>query len=672
MSSDPLNRRLEVICSRQRRSARRRAAVKRRSGGFSIFDQPVQNSASTGGRSRPVTAGRLPRISPPRRLQLAAVGASAAILAMTALAIESQRPAPPPFLLADKLTEDGPSTAEADSQPPASTSPPASLATARQNAVPQATQRFAARPQVGIQADHSPYSGLDFAEEPPVTARPVPSGTGPRAAALPAPVPHRSQGAEGLRRRLLQPHPADFRSTAPFTQDGYPESVPATTPADDNSEIGESSRWPRRDAEPPQVEVSPVVPAPQSLQIPQLPPADGSENEPPRPAPQQPATGNAPPADSPQSPGSRSPGPAGTQQSSDATGVQFPTLPALPPVAPMAPGSNSPGSNSPGHATAATPAVPHAGHQPAADAGRHRGTDRAEQISVHSRTAAQDRLRRLALTRLQAARDALKRGELQSARSIALDTQQLKVLYGLFDDRPDLVLQDIEQLEQQFATPPAAASSPGGPSVPARSAETPAGPRPARQQNTPPAPVPEGAASPQQLRELQQLQRESLGTLIQSPVEPAAPASVPVGPHVAPRGSATPALVHPPLKPIEPPMVPERLPGDQDASSTSDSLDAAESADSRVDSAGWRRTDLTFQFDQVPWSTVLRQLSDVTGLELEMPVAPPGTLTYHNPRTYAPREVIRILNLMLAERGFQLYRRGNRLVVRSLDGNTAN
>ncbi|RMG35689.1 MAG: hypothetical protein D6725_12045, partial [Planctomycetota bacterium] len=60
--------------------------------------------------------------------------------------------------------------------------------------------------------------------------------------------------------------------------------------------------------------------------------------------------------------------------------------------------------------------------------------------------------RHRALTLLREARDAIKRGDLQTALQKAKQAQQLEVVYGVLDDRPDLVLADIGRIQRQRAT----------------------------------------------------------------------------------------------------------------------------------------------------------------------------------------------------------------------------
>lgn len=55
--------------------------------------------------------------------------------------------------------------------------------------------------------------------------------------------------------------------------------------------------------------------------------------------------------------------------------------------------------------------------------------------------------RALALSMLKDARDLMKAGEFDAAHAKAAEAQQYEVTYGLFDDRPDLVLQEVRALQ---------------------------------------------------------------------------------------------------------------------------------------------------------------------------------------------------------------------------------
>ena len=47
---------------------------------------------------------------------------------------------------------------------------------------------------------------------------------------------------------------------------------------------------------------------------------------------------------------------------------------------------------------------------------------------------------------LAQARHALEEGRIDDARQLAIEAERLKVVYGVFDDRPDLVIQDIAKV----------------------------------------------------------------------------------------------------------------------------------------------------------------------------------------------------------------------------------
>ncbi len=67
-----------------------------------------------------------------------------------------------------------------------------------------------------------------------------------------------------------------------------------------------------------------------------------------------------------------------------------------------------------------------------------------------SQLASAEQTRQRALALLREARQALKRGDVQTARQKAEQAHRLKAVYRLFDDRPELVLADVQRVEQSL------------------------------------------------------------------------------------------------------------------------------------------------------------------------------------------------------------------------------
>lgn len=71
----------------------------------------------------------------------------------------------------------------------------------------------------------------------------------------------------------------------------------------------------------------------------------------------------------------------------------------------------------------------------------------------------------------------------------------------------------------------------------------------------------------------------------------------------------------------------------------------------------------TFNFQQAPWTTVIRSFCDSSGYSLQMIAEPIGTFTYYDARAYSTTEAIDVFNDHLMANGFILVREGRRLTL---------
>lgn len=71
----------------------------------------------------------------------------------------------------------------------------------------------------------------------------------------------------------------------------------------------------------------------------------------------------------------------------------------------------------------------------------------------------------------------------------------------------------------------------------------------------------------------------------------------------------------------------------------------------------------TFNFQQAPWTTVIRSFCDSSGYSLQLIAEPTGTFSYYDSRSYSPTEAIDVFNDHLMVNGFILVRDGRRLTL---------
>ena len=76
---------------------------------------------------------------------------------------------------------------------------------------------------------------------------------------------------------------------------------------------------------------------------------------------------------------------------------------------------------------------------------------------------------------------------------------------------------------------------------------------------------------------------------------------------------------------------------------------------------------LKFSFKSTPWNDVLKWYADLTNVTLEFTEMIPGTLSFHDSRSYTTTESLDLFNSLLVQRGFVLIRRQNLLHVVSTD-----
>lgn len=76
---------------------------------------------------------------------------------------------------------------------------------------------------------------------------------------------------------------------------------------------------------------------------------------------------------------------------------------------------------------------------------------------------------------------------------------------------------------------------------------------------------------------------------------------------------------------------------------------------------------LSFNFQQQPWSEVLRWFAEQADLSLVIDTAPPGTLNYRDNRLYSPAEALDVLNGVLLTKGYTLVRKERMLLVIDLE-----
>ncbi|MFO0976947.1 MAG: secretin N-terminal domain-containing protein [Planctomycetaceae bacterium] len=71
----------------------------------------------------------------------------------------------------------------------------------------------------------------------------------------------------------------------------------------------------------------------------------------------------------------------------------------------------------------------------------------------------------------------------------------------------------------------------------------------------------------------------------------------------------------------------------------------------------------TFNFQQAPWTTVIRSFCDSSGYSLQLIAEPVGTFSYYDSRSYNTTEAIDVFNDHLMVNGFILVREGRRLTL---------
>ncbi|MBL8813557.1 MAG: hypothetical protein JNM43_25550 [Planctomycetaceae bacterium] len=71
----------------------------------------------------------------------------------------------------------------------------------------------------------------------------------------------------------------------------------------------------------------------------------------------------------------------------------------------------------------------------------------------------------------------------------------------------------------------------------------------------------------------------------------------------------------------------------------------------------------TFNFQQAPWTTVIRSFCDSSGYSLQLIAEPTGTFSYYDSRSYNSTEAIDVFNDHLMVNGFILVREGRRLTL---------
>lgn len=666
MSRDPLIRRLEVSCSRQRRSLPRHPARPRNS--ISLYDQPggYPGREQHGQTVRPSARRRLWHSSPDR-LRLAAVVTACSVLILTGLLVQLQSPPVPPLELVEQPATSQPAaqTLPAEPAPPGhrmateheqlaarpegdssrlwSHIPPASRPRQTAELEDTAAGRLAFRPRADVVADYPPVGPV---ERQPQTGSPVDQ---PAAIRETAPRHHPPQPQiSGLRRRLLSAEDPDLprrpipyenpdpRFGSPVRRDGLVGPIPAVVQP-------ETAILPK-DSSKPSTEPAREVPPPDSPEAPEPENADSPADSNPR------TSSSLAPVELPQR----------------LTADSIPDSDSLPETI--------------FHVTEIETEdrqEPSAAQEASSRASRLRSV----------RQAGREQLRQQVLARLKSAREAIARGELDLARAIVQDTAGVKVTYGLFDDRPDLLLSELDQLERRPAASGQTSASPERLpllTTPGQSLQAVPRPEPVRSTLPQQAGRPATPAQPDSI-DLQRMQRESMGTLLQAPVATTTSPTRPVlvQPMAQPlQPATTPPLLTTPFQNTPREAAPSILRNppagsritapratDDEASLLSDEDRPPVLSAEPAGSAPPQEFRLSFEFDDAPWSTVLSQLAEATGLKLHMPFPPPGGLTYHNPRKYTQAEVIRILDSILLRRGFRLYEAGNMLVVQPVQTN---
>lgn len=78
---------------------------------------------------------------------------------------------------------------------------------------------------------------------------------------------------------------------------------------------------------------------------------------------------------------------------------------------------------------------------------------------------------------------------------------------------------------------------------------------------------------------------------------------------------------------------------------------------------GERAEELSFNFDNAPWSDVLKLFADAAGLTLNIRDLPPGAFTYYDDQRYTPTEALDLMNRYLLQEGYILVRHDQFLTV---------
>ncbi len=75
-----------------------------------------------------------------------------------------------------------------------------------------------------------------------------------------------------------------------------------------------------------------------------------------------------------------------------------------------------------------------------------------------------------------------------------------------------------------------------------------------------------------------------------------------------------------------------------------------------------------FNFQNAPWSVVIRNFAKQNGLALQLLTEPTGSLTFVDERPYPASEALDLLNDYLLAEGFLLVRNGNKLTAVTAGG----